>query len=121
MPDPECCVYILASDNHRLYVGMTSDLVSRLREHRDALATRSFTSRYRIWKLVFVEFGGSVESVVAREKQIKSWRREKKIALIEQANRDWVDLAPGYRIAAPVPDRMAVWRRLGRRAEAEDE
>ncbi len=107
MPDDNC-VYILASDRRRLYISVTSDLARRLREHRMGCVD-SFTRKYRIWKLVHLECGGSREGALAREKELKGWRREKKIALIERENFGWLDLAPGLGIAEPVPEAMSVW------------
>jgi putative endonuclease len=87
-----CCVYILANRSRNLYVGVTSDLERRLIEHRDGLVA-GFTTRYRIFRLVEFEVLGDVTAAIAREKEIKGWRREKKIRLIERANPTWADLA----------------------------
>jgi putative endonuclease len=86
------CVYILANRSRNLYVGVTSDLERRLIEHRDGLVV-GFTARYRIFRLVEVEIFGDVTAAIAREKEIKGWRREKKIRLIERMNPTWADLA----------------------------
>jgi putative endonuclease len=86
------CVYILASRSRNLYVGVTSDLEHRLIEHRDGLV-EGFTTRYRIFRLVEFEIFGDVTAAIAREKEIKGWRREKKIRLIERMNPTWADLA----------------------------
>lgn len=86
------CVYILASRSRNLYVGVTSNLEQRLVEHRDGLVA-GFTTRYRIFRLVAFEVFGDVTAAIAREKEIKGWRREKKIRLIERANPTWADLA----------------------------
>jgi putative endonuclease len=84
------CVYILASRSRRLYVGVTSHLQRRWFEH--FLGTnRGFTSRYRIDRLVYVETTQRMSDAIAREKQLKPWRREKKIALIEATNPPWED------------------------------
>jgi putative endonuclease len=85
-------VYILASPNHRaLYVGITTDMGRRLEEHRRGLSEH--TSRYNITKLVYLESHETAPQAIEREKQIKRWRREKKIGLIEQANPEWLDLS----------------------------
>jgi putative endonuclease len=118
MADRLFCVYILASDNRRLYIGVTSDLAGRVHQHRASLAPRAFTSQYRIWKLVYTEFGDHWEAAIAREKELKGWRREKKVALIEAMNPEWLDLAPGIGVADPVPERSAVWLRLRPRGPA---
>ena len=85
-------VYMLANKMRRLYVGMTNDLERRVWEHRTKTA-EGFTSRYNIDRLVWYESTGQVMDAIEREKEIKGWRREKKIALIETDNPRWVDLA----------------------------
>lgn len=86
------CVYILASKkNGTLYVGVTSDMVCRVWEHKtDAVA--GFTRRYGVRTLVHVESHATMEEAILREKEIKKWRRAWKIELIERANPDWRDL-----------------------------
>jgi putative endonuclease len=85
-------VYILASPNQRaLYVGVTTDLGRRLEEHRQGLSIH--TARYNITKLVYIESCDTAPDAIEREKQIKRWRREKKIALIDAANPEWLDLS----------------------------
>ena len=85
-------VYILSSKTRRLYVGMTNDLSRRLQQHRDR-SVDSFTSRYSIDRLVYYEESDDVHAAIEREHQIKAWRREKKVALIESVNPLWRDLA----------------------------
>jgi putative endonuclease len=87
-----CWVYILSSRTRRLYVGVTSDLPRRWAEHQRADG-RSFVGRYRVLRLVFVEESPSPRAAIAREKQLKRWRREKKLWLIAQSNPAWDDLA----------------------------
>ena len=88
-------VYILASaTNVSTYIGMTSDLVRRVYEHRTHADPNSFTSRYDIHKLVYFEQTSYVRSALEREKQLKGWRRSKKNALIETMNPEWKDLYP---------------------------
>ncbi len=86
------CVYILASKRHgTLYVGVTSDLGRRVQEHQsDAL--EGFTKRYGVHTLVYAEFHDTMPLAIAREKQIKKWRRAWKIRLIEESNPEWRDL-----------------------------
>jgi len=84
-------VYILASRSRTLYVGVTNDIARRLAQHR--LAQSGYSARYRCVRLVFVEAGSNAKAAIAREKQIKNWRREKKIALIQAANPAWDDLS----------------------------
>jgi len=77
-----------------MYVGLTNNIRRRMREHKAGLI-EGFTCRYHIDILVYVESFGDVESAIAREKQIKNWRREKKLHLINQENPDWRDLSDG--------------------------
>lgn len=84
-------VYILASPNNRaLYIGVTTDLGRRLEEHRQGSSIH--TSKYNIIKLVYVEEHETAPIAIDREKQLKRWRREKKISLIDAANPEWRDL-----------------------------
>ena len=87
-------VYILASRSRRLYVGVTNNLLVRLARHRDGECT--FTARYRISRLVYFECTANVMGAIAREKQIKAWRRAKRVALVERSNPAWDDLAPAW-------------------------
>ena len=89
------CVYILTSGLYgTLYIGVTSDLVARLYQHRSGDA-KGFTSRYAVYHLVRFELFGTMVDAIAREKQLKRWHRPWKINLIESENPQWVDLAPG--------------------------
>jgi putative endonuclease len=86
-------VYILASrKGGTLYVGVTSDLARRLEEHRASSRT-SFTGRYNVHNLVHVETYDDPETAIRREKRLKEWKRDWKIALFEGANPDWRDLS----------------------------
>jgi putative endonuclease len=85
-------IYILASRSRSLYTGVTGNLQKRMIEHRNALVP-GFTTRYRAFRLVHFELFGHINDAIAREKEIKGWRREKKINLIEQKNPAWEDLA----------------------------
>ena len=88
-------VYILASaTNFSVYIGVTSDLMRRVYEHRNHLDPDSFTSKYSVYKLVYFEQTTDVRSALEREKQLKGWRRSKKNALIETMNPEWEDLYP---------------------------
>ena len=85
-------VYLMASGkNGTLYVGVTNDLIRRVYEHKNNLVA-SFTSRYDVHQLVWFESTPSVEAAIHKEKQIKNWTREWKIALIEKNNPGWDDL-----------------------------
>jgi len=87
-------VYIVASRrNGTLYIGVTSDLVARIWQHKTK-AVAGFTARFGCDRLVHFEMLDSAEAAITREKQTKEWRRAWKIALIEEANPDWLDLYP---------------------------
>lgn len=86
------CVYILASKlNGTLYVGVTSDLVKRVWEHKSDVAD-GFTKRYGVHMLVWFEVHENMESAISREKNIKAWKRAWKIELIQKTNPLWRDL-----------------------------
>ena len=85
-------VYLLASRSRRLYVGSTSDILRRLIQHRQGVGA-DHCRRYHIGRLVYFETARSRRDALARERQIKSWGRGKKIALIENGNLGWDDLA----------------------------
>ena len=85
-------VYILASKkNGTLYLGVTNNLLKRAYEHKNNLVD-GFTKKYHIHRFVYYEETGDVKSAIAREKQLKKWKREWKIELIEKFNPDWKDL-----------------------------
>src|ERR1019366_2685538 len=86
------CVYILASKSRTLYVGITSDLETRNREHRSGVYG-GFTFNYKVHRLVYYERFTWVQSAISTEKQLKQWRREKKVALMERDNPTWEDLS----------------------------
>lgn len=88
-------VYLLASKSRRLYIGMTNNLERRLYEHKNKLVD-GFTKLYQIDRLVFFESTNDVRVAIEREKEIKKWRREKKIALIETINPLWADLSKDW-------------------------
>ena len=99
----EPCVYILASQPYgTIYVGVTSNLLARLSQHR-AGSIPGFTSRYEIFRLVRFEFFATMSAAIAREKQLKRWHRPWKINLIEQDNPQWIDLAIGLGFDATPP------------------
>ncbi len=85
-------VYIMASRrNGTLYIGVTSGLKKRVWEHKNDLVP-GFTSKYQVHTLVYFEVYDNIRSAIIREKQMKKWRREWKIGLIEEANLSWRDL-----------------------------
>ena len=86
------CVYILASKrNGTLYIGVTSDLVQRVWQHRNDFV-EGFTKRYGVHTLVWYEVHPKMESAITREKQLKWWHRKWKLRLIEESNPGWEDL-----------------------------
>ncbi len=86
------CVYILASQrNGTLYIGVTSNLVKRIWEHKTNVV-EGFTKKYKVHSLVWYEIHESMESAIRREKALKKWRRKWKTGLIESCNPDWEDL-----------------------------
>jgi len=88
-------VYILASrKNGTMYIGVTSNLVKRMHEHKEGLL-EGFTKKYKVKDLVYYEQAGDVNEAVIREKQLKKWNRQWKINLIEKENPDWLDLFDG--------------------------
>jgi len=86
------CVYILASGrNETLYIGVTSDLVKRVWEHKNEVVA-GFTEKYGVHTLVWYEQHETMESAISREKAIKAWKRAWKLELIEKSNPEWEDL-----------------------------
>ncbi len=93
-PMRQPAVYMLATKPYgTLYIGVTSDLVKRIWEHRSN-ATDGFTKRYGVHRLVHFEQFRSMTEAIEREKELKKWRRAWKIALVDEANPDWRDLWP---------------------------
>lgn len=87
------CVYILTNfENTVLYIGVTSELFFRTKEHRDKLYTKSFTAKYNLFKLVYFKQFSTIEGTIAEEKRLKNWRRQWKINLINSFNPNWDDL-----------------------------
>ena len=88
----EYYVYIMTNKSKTLYIGVTSNLMRRVREHKEKLI-EGFTSKYNIHILVYYESTSNVHAALDREKQLKGWLRAKKIALIESLNPEWKDLS----------------------------
>lgn len=86
-------VYIMASFNQVLYIGVTNDLRRRVYQHKNKSHPESFTARYNVNRLIYFETFGDIQAAIAREKQLKSWRREKKVALFTAENPRWQDLS----------------------------
>jgi len=103
------CVYLLASRSRTLYAGITNNLKRRVLEHKEG-SIPGFARKYRIHRLVYFEAFEDVHEALAWEKRVKSWRREKKVALIERHNSAWDDLAAGW-YAKEVNDKQVPrWR-----------
>ena len=103
MRSHEMFVYILSSATKRLYVGVTNDLGRRLWEHAHG-PKFGFTGRYGITTLVHFEVIREPLVAIKREKQVKSWARIKKLALIEAYNPGWQDLGVRYGLTPTPPD-----------------
>jgi putative endonuclease len=94
MRDRQYFVYIMTNKSKTaIYTGMTNDLYGRVFQHKQKFV-HGYTSQHNIDRLVYFEVGESVESIIAREKQIKSWKRQKKIDLVNTVNPKWEDLYP---------------------------
>ncbi|MBY8826878.1 GIY-YIG nuclease family protein [Hephaestia mangrovi] len=113
MRDRTPAVYILTNQKGgALYTGVTADPLGRIAQHR-AGSIPGFAARYRLKRLVHIEFFGDMENAILREKQIKRWHRDWKIRLIEESNPEWRDLATDYgfdplRGGSPIyPNRLA--------------
>ena len=85
-------IYIMTNKSRTFYVGVTNNLERRVYEHKHKLIP-GFTEKYNITLLIYYEVFGDIREAIAREKQVKDWRRSKKIALIETMNPKWTDLA----------------------------
>ena len=89
-------VYIVSNANHTLYTGMAADLVKRIEQHRRGTYDNAFTRRYNFDRLVYFETVSDKFVAAKRERQIKSWPRARKIALIEAKNPEWRDLSVSW-------------------------
>ena len=88
-------VYIMTNYSRTLYIGITNNIRRRTWEHKDH-QVKGFTDRYNIDTLIYVESFSDAASAIAREKQLKTWSRKKKLQLIAQQNPDWHDLSDGW-------------------------
>ena len=113
-------VYILTNRSGTLYVGVTGNLAHRLWAHRSRLV-RGFAAKYQLDRLVYAEEYPTARDAITREKQLKGWRRSKKVALIESQNPKWQDLSSSYPFEAEVragsPERWSRGTRRGMGAE----
>jgi putative endonuclease len=91
-------VYILASTFQKLYIGVTTEIEIRIKQHKEGRFEDSFTSRYKIDRLVYIERFTEISPAIAREKQLKRWSRIKKIRLIVSQNPTWQDLSQEWGI-----------------------
>lgn len=87
--------YIVASRTRVLYIGVTSDIELRMRQHKSK-SFQGFTAQYNCNRLVWYECHAAVLGAITREKQLKGWRRSKKLALIEKTNPTWIDLSEDW-------------------------
>lgn len=103
MSEKQYATYILASrKNGTLYTGTTGDLENRIFEHKQA-EIEGFTKKYNIHRLVYYELHESPEHAIMREKQIKKWKREWKLRLIEEENPQWKDLYSEFDVPGSLP------------------
>jgi putative endonuclease len=102
-------VYVMASRSRTLYTGVTNNLERRVAQHKLKLLP-GFTTRYRINRLVYFEHHGDIRAAIQREKQIKGWTREKKLALIKVMNPGWCDLSEAWFGAVPANSASRVAR-----------
>jgi putative endonuclease len=100
MSEHQYYVYIMASRSHTLYIGFTSDIGVRVRQHK-AGTYEGFSKTYHCTRLVYLERFAFANNGIAREKQLKRWSRAKKLALIESQNPTWLDLSEDW--GKPIP------------------
>ncbi|MES2332795.1 MAG: GIY-YIG nuclease family protein [Bacteroidota bacterium] len=87
------CIYFMTNKNKTtLYLGVTSNLMKRVQEHKECVHPYSFTAKYNLEYLIYYENFSRIEEAILMEKQIKKWNRKKKEALINKLNPDWNDL-----------------------------
>ena len=94
-PTRQYYVYIMTNRPKTLYIGVTNDLKRRVYQHKQKLI-HGFTQKYNLTRLAWYEQTSDITSAIAREKQIKNWRRSKKVDLIESSNPHWRDLSTGW-------------------------
>ena len=87
------CVYIVSNNAHTLYCGITNNLQVRVNQHKHRAYPNGFTGRYTFDRLVYFEAADDKHAATRRERQIKAWRRSKKVALIQSGNPNWIDLS----------------------------
>ncbi len=89
------CVYIVTNKSRMLYIGVTNDLQRRMWEHKQKTGSR-FAAKYNITRLAYYETFDDIRDAIAREKELKGWRRDKKVDLIEDDNPLWEDLSEDW-------------------------
>lgn len=89
-------VYIVSNNSHTLYIGSTSELVRRIHQHKTRFFPNAFTARYTFDRLVWFEEQLTKDAALKREKQLKGWKRERKVALIRERNPTWEDLSVSW-------------------------
>jgi len=92
----EYYVYIMSSESGVLYTGVSNDLARRVWEHKSKSVRGSFTARYKVNQLVFYESTSDISVAIAREKQVKGWKRVRKVRLINSFNPQWRDLSRDF-------------------------
>ena len=103
------CVYMITNRWRTvLYVGVTGDIRKRIFEHQRKLMG-GFSAKYNLDRLVYMENFSDIRFAIAREKEIKGWRREKKIKLVETLNPEWKDLAVEYGLSEGDPSLRSGW------------
>jgi putative endonuclease len=100
-PDQLAYVYIMASSFKRLYIGVTTDLMHRIAEHKSKINPESHTAKYNINKLVYLERFTTITAAIQREKQLKGWLRTRKLDLVISNNPLWEDLSEDW--GRPIP------------------
>ena len=92
MKDKLFAVYIMANERPTLYTGVTNNLIRRVYEHKDGVH-KGFTKKYCVKLLVYYEYTNDVDIAIKREKQMKAWKRQWKIRLVDHFNPEWRDLS----------------------------
>ena len=92
----------MASRSRVLYTGVTNDLARRVDEHKQGFVA-GFTRKYRVTRLVYFEEFADIRDAIAREKEIKGWKRSRKLKLVETRNPTWADLAENWLLLSPIP------------------
>jgi len=95
---PDAWVYAMSNRTHRLYIGATTDLLGRVRDHKEKRYANAFTARYSLNRLVYYEFHATYEEALARERHLKGWTRVRKVALIQAKNPNWIDLSKEFTV-----------------------